>query len=108
MKSHKKRRSKSKGRSSSVDFSFTKSPPPPVSAPSNKATASSKTSSPQRVPARRSKTAPSFIPSAASLGGTKPDYVLVSCYVLLYLELGWLALVLWRSWGSPSSWLLPI
>src|SRR5687767_14623374 len=102
MKSPKKRNSKSKGRSTSVDFSASANTRKP--APS---TISSTDNTPQRLLARRSKTAPSTLPTPASLNGGQPDYVLVCCYILVYLELGWLVLLLWRSWGSPTSWFLP-
>ena len=48
---------------------------------------------------RRAQTAP-----AKAITGRKskhPDWILVFCYMLVYLELGWLVTFLWRSYGKP-------
>lgn len=48
---------------------------------------------------RRSHTAPSRV-----LTGQKPkrpDWFLVCCYMLVYLEVAWLVMILWRSYGKP-------
>lgn len=48
---------------------------------------------------RRANTAPSRVLTGQK--STRPDWILVFCYMLVYLELGWLVMLLWRSYGRP-------
>jgi hypothetical protein len=41
----------------------------------------------------------SLISSSHSGSKPKPDYVLVFCYILIYLEVGWLIYMLLRSYS---------
>lgn len=52
---------------------------------------------------RRAQTAPPKAITGRSSG--RPDYVLTFCYMLVYLEVGWLFTLLWRSYVKPGDWL---
>jgi hypothetical protein len=50
---------------------------------------------------KRAHTAPSrFITGQKS---SRPDYVLVFCYMLVYLEVGWLIMMIWRAFAIGGS-----
>lgn len=52
-------------------------------------------------PPQRAHTAPSkFITGQKS---SRPDYVLVFCYMLVYLEFGWLVMMIWRAFARGDS-----
>jgi hypothetical protein len=52
-----------------------------------------------RLALRRAQTAPSTISQGTT--PAKPDWMLVCCYMLIYLELGWIIMSVWRSLGKP-------
>lgn len=58
-----------------------------------------KPSSPPAVPASASASATTPSSSAAASSRLKPDYVLVLCYILVYLEVGWLIFMVLRSYS---------
>lgn len=53
--------------------------------------------------ARRAHTAPANVSLSEDDNTTtpRPDWILTICYMLIYLELGWLVTLLWRSCGKP-------
>lgn len=57
---------------------------------------------PQPIPRpnmRRVKSAPATVPTSDGPPSKNPDYILTFCFVLVYLELGWLILLLLRSYS---------
>jgi hypothetical protein len=57
---------------------------------------------PQSIPRpnlRRVKSAPAMVQTGDGPPPKSPDYVLTFCFVLVYLELGWLILLLLRSYS---------
>lgn len=56
----------------------------------------------QRPLFRRARSAPSRVITGQT--SRHPDYVLVFSYMLLYLELGWLVMVIWWSIGRSQQW----
>jgi hypothetical protein len=56
----------------------------------------------QRPIFRRARSAPSRVITGQK--SRHPDYVLVFSYMLLYLELGWLVMVIWWSIGRSQQW----
>ncbi|KAI6778132.1 uncharacterized protein J7T54_001936 [Emericellopsis cladophorae] len=53
----------------------------------------------ERPSLRRAQTAPSKVITGPDR--TKPDWMLAFSYMLIYLELGWLIMVIWRSLAKP-------
>lgn len=74
-----------------------------LSVPSIPTTAQSSSSQdqPERPKARRANTAPSKVITGQK--SERPDWVLVFCYMLVYLEVGWLITLIWRSLGKDWS-----
>jgi hypothetical protein len=54
----------------------------------------------QRPSPHRASTAPATV-NTTGQKSTRPDWILTCCYMLVYLELGWLVTLLWRSYGRP-------
>lgn len=50
---------------------------------------------------QRAHTAPSRVITGEK--SSRPDYVLVFCYMLVYLEFGWLIMMLWRAFAMSGS-----
>lgn len=66
--------------------------PPPKDAPATRLT---------RPSPQRAHTAPSRVITGQK--SSRPDYVLVFCYMLVYLEVGWLIMMIWRTFAIGSS-----
>lgn len=93
----------------------TQRPLPPIPMPRPQAQAQTQMRTPPLTPPHR-ETSPTWSqqqsPSSpggrqaasegASTSSGEPDWVLFFCYILLYLEAGWLVMLLWRTFGR--SW----
>ncbi|KAG9251109.1 uncharacterized protein F5Z01DRAFT_639514 [Emericellopsis atlantica] len=55
----------------------------------------------ERPSLRRAQTAPSKVITGPNR--TKPNWMLAFSYMLIYLELGWLIMVIWRSLAKPLN-----
>lgn len=54
-----------------------------------------------RPPLQRAHTAPSRVITGEQT--SRPDYVLAFCYMLIYLECGWLVMMVWRAFAMGGS-----